>query len=454
MSVSHGTVVHRRLALLRVVPTRRLALLVAVAAPVWVFSASRAGVVIATAVAAAAVVAAIADALFAPTPRELLVERTFVETIGMGEENGGAYTVRSLHRSPVSVILYDALPAALERVTSLPAAFVVPPCGETEIAFVARGHVRGVFPLGPVALRAAGPLRLMRRTIRFALDDRIAVVPSVQGVRRYRLLAVQHRSVDTGVRVTRRRGDSTAFAGLRDYARGDDPRHIAWKVSARRNKLTTREFTVEQGQTVILAIDAGRLMTQLSDDTSRFELALSAASILANVAVRSGDRVGLIVFDDAIHAYVPPGEGAGTLAAIRNALVPVRATMVEPDYALAFRTLASRYRRRSLIVLFTNVIDPRASRSVIAHIAASRTRHLPLVVALQNPQLMSAAVPRVAEKVAALYEHAAAEELIQARLEALLQMRRAGVEVVDAPPHVMTAALVNRYLEIKARGAL
>jgi uncharacterized protein (DUF58 family) len=128
--------------------------------------------------------------------------------------------------------------------------------------------------------------------------------------------------------------------------------------------------------------------------------------------------------------------------------------MVEPDYALAFRTLTARHRKRSLIVLFTDVIDVRASQALIAHTSRSAARHLPLVVALRNEQLIAAAVSESGGATDSIYERAAAEELLQARDEALLRMRRAGVSVLDVPPEAMTAAVINRYLELKARASL
>jgi len=138
---------------------------------------------------------------------------------------------------------------------------------------------------------------------------------------------------------------------------------------------------------------------------------------------------------------------------VRNALVPVQATLTEPDYSAAFRFLAARQRRRALIVFFTDVIDVRASRALIAHVARSAARHLVVVVALRNDAVYAAATPAAREEEA-LFESAAAEELIAARNEALERMRAAGVTVVDVSPEGMTAAVVNRYLEIKARGAL
>ncbi len=256
------------------------------------------------------------------------------------------------------------------------------------------------------------------------------------------------------MRVMRRRGSGTTFANLRDYSPGDDPRYIDWKATARRNRLISREFTVEQGQTVMLAVDAGRMMTQVAGDRPRFEYAVASALTLADVALSTGDRVGVIVFDDVVRRYVAPSREPGTLGAIRDALVGVNATMTEPDYAAAFRTLVERNRKRSLIVLFTDVIDVRSSRALIALTSRSAQRHLPLVVALRNEQLVKAAIPSADATDAAVYESVAAEELLGAREEALESMRQAGVVVLDTPPDAMTPALINRYLDIKQRSEL
>ena len=184
-------------------------------------------------------------------------------------------------------------------------------------------------------LRVRGPLGLVQRSLRRMRRPPVAVVPSIAGVRRYRLLALQHRLREAGIRTIRRRGDGTSFANLREYVEGDDPRHIDWKASARRARLITREYAIEQGQTVIIAIDAGRMMTQLVGDTSRFEYALASATVLADVATRSGDHVALLVFNDEVRAFVPPAKGALALRRIREAMMPLTRPLVEPDYASA-----------------------------------------------------------------------------------------------------------------------
>jgi uncharacterized protein (DUF58 family) len=257
-----------------------------------------------------------------------------------------------------------------------------------------------------------------------------------------------------GERALRQRGQGTAFSNLREYTVGDDPRHIDWKASARRNRLISRQYSIEQGQNIVIAIDAGRLMAQIAGDRPRLEYALASALTLADVALSAGDRVGLLLFNERVQNYIPPGRGGTTLTQIRHALTGITATLAEPDYAAAFRTLAERQRRRSLIILFTDVIDVRSSRAILANTTRAALRHLPLVVALRNEQLTAASIPQIDGKDLTTYQSVAAEELLSARDEVLQNMRQAGASVIDTPPAAMTAALINRYLDIKDRGTL
>lgn len=440
-------------------PTRRLAGVVLVAGLVWLWpivfgGRADVGGAVAAVVVAIVLLVGVLDAAFLPTRGAIRVERDFPPSVGVGDLVAGGYGLLSRWPSVVRGALYDDLPVAVRRATPLPQAFVLRPREEVRLPVAVAGRERGSWPLGRVALRVRGPLGLAARTLRYPTADRIVVAPSMANVRRYRLLAMQHRLRDLGVRVLRRRGGGTNFAGLREYAVGDDPRFIDWKASARREALITREYSVEQGQTVMIVIDCGRLMTQLADDMPRFEYALSSALLLADVASGSGDYVGLLAFDDQVRAWVSPERGSVALRALRAALIPLKATMAEPDYATAFRTLDARQRKRSLIVFYTDVIDPRASQSLIAHTTRGARHHLPVVVALRNEALVAAAARSGGHTTTAVYERAAAEELLSAREEALERMRQAGVSVIDVKPQAMTAAVVNRYLELKGRGAV
>jgi uncharacterized protein (DUF58 family) len=436
---------------LRFAPERRLALLVALASLLWLIPGAT--TVSAAALGVIAIFAALDWALLPPR-RALTLTRTLPDTVGIGDTVDGSYTLESHWPRALAIDLVDH-----------PSSFVSGGAGATSTAIAPRalqelpvritGETRGRALLGPVGVRVRTRLGLISARYLFAgAGDAIMVIPSLSGVRRFRLLAMQHRLETAGVRSLRRRGEGLSFANLREYAVGDDPRRIDWKATARRAQLITREYTIERAQTVITLIDAGRGMTQLAATRSRFEYALSSALILTDIAANAGDRVGALVFDDEIRAYVPARPGRGALQAIRDAFVPLEATSREPDYAAAFRFLAAHQRKRALIVFITDVIDPRASQALIAHVSRSAARHLAVVVALRNDAIFAAALPRAVGGAGVLYESAAAEELILAREEALTRMRRAGVSVIDVSPQLMTASVINRYLEIKSRGAL
>lgn len=396
--------------------------------------------------------ATIADFLMLPASASIVLEREAPANIGLGDESKGSYVLKNHSARELSVELRDSFPALVQG--GGPVRVAMPAHSERTIEFALRGVKRGVVELGDAGLRVSSKLGLVAVSWVRELHTSVRVTPSMTGVRRFRLLAMNNKLNSLGVRVLRKRGSGQAFANLREYVVGDDPRHIDWKATSRREKLITREFTIERSQTVLTLIDAGRGMTQVSGEFARFEHALSSALILTDVASSAGDRVGTLVFDDEIRAYVPPQASKGALQLVRNALVPVVATSREPDYASAFRFLATHQSKRSLIVFFTDAIDTRASQALLAHVARSSARHLVLVVAVRNDSLYEAAQARGADVALQLFESAAAEELIQAREEVLHRMRRAGVIVLDVSPKVMTASVVNQYLELKNRGAL
>lgn len=434
-----------------VFPTRRMALCVAASAVLWLLPGTAGRIAAVIAIAAVVLVAA-ADYVMLPSPSDLSVTRELPDTMGLGDPYEISYSLESSAAYPARVTMFDAVPDGINAPSRFASAELRPGRAAT-LRTSAVGERRGRFVFDAIALRLETSRGLLARIARFPAPAETTVVPSLSNVRRLRLLAIQHRLSDAGVRALKQRGEGTSFAGLRDYTPGDDPRLLDWKATARHSRLITREQSIERSQTVFVMVDCGRAMTQLAGRYSRFEHVLSAALVLSDVAAASGDRVGLLAFDDDVRAFVPPQKGLVALRSLRAALSGLDATVTEPDYAAAFRVLALRQRRRALVIFFTDVIDTRAAQLFLAHATRTARRHLMVVVAIQNDELIAAARPSTAG-AAALYRSAAAEELIREREEALARMRQAGITVLDITAGRMAAAVVNRYLEIKARGLL
>ncbi len=438
--------------LARFVPERRLAAAVALAALLFLLPAPVGGWAGLT-LLLALVLAIAVEALRLPNASTFRLTREAPTHVGLGDDEQMTYRVQNHGAVGLTVTLQDRLPDCVRGGIGR-AVYRVPAHETLVVPTPLRGVTRAEAALGPVGGRVTTGWGLLAWRTTVEPTDRIRVTPSVAGVRRFRLLAMQNRLDTAGVRNLRRRGEGQGFAGLREYVLGDDPRHIDWKTSAKRSKLISREFTIERSQTVLTLIDAGRGMTQLAGEFSRFEHALSSALVLTDIAVNAGDRVGTLVFDDAIRAFVPARQSRGALHAVRDAFVPVTASSREPDYAAAFRYLATHQRKRALIVFYTDVLGVRASRSLLAHVSRSAQRHLCLVVALRNDELFALAEPGATATRASLFDHASAEELLASREEALERMRRAGAVVLDVSPTTMTAGVINRYLELKGRGAI
>jgi uncharacterized protein (DUF58 family) len=189
------------------------------------------------------------------------------------------------------------------------------------------------------------------------------------------------------------------------------------------------------------------------EGVARLEAAIGAALRLAHAAVEHDDNVGLLVFSDEVERFIPPRRGRRALRAVLEALAVVEGRLVESDYPAAFRYLAAHNRRRALTVLFTDVVDRTASDALVAHAGTLRPRHLPLAVTLRDPALERVVAARPASAAGA-FERAAAEELLLAREEALAEMRRRGVLVLDVPPAGAAEAVAERYERLKRRGVI
>jgi hypothetical protein len=127
--------------------------------------------------------------------------------------------------------------------------------------------------------------------------------------------------------------------------------------------------------------------------------------------------------------------------------------LVESRYAEAFRYLASHCRKRCLVVLITNVIDEVNAQQIERYLANLVGRHLPLGVLLRDRQLFSA-VDVEHPSGDALWRAAAAADILSWRHQAITDLQSKGALTLDVFPEQMTAPLINRYLEIKARHLL
>ena len=392
------------------------------------------------------------DLALLPGRAGYVARRTMPDPFSLGEPEEVSVTISNVQAAGLTAQVADHAPDELRPVPREVGGHF-DASGILRVRYTTYSPRRGAYVFGPVDLRVWREGGWWRRQVSIPLAQNVAVFPNVVAIKRIQLSLRRGLRAMAGMRRARPPGASTAFAGLREYVRGDDVRRVSWTATARRDRPVVIEVEAERGQQVIIALDCGRLMTAPAGDLDKLDHAVNAALMLAWVAQAYGDRVGLMTFDDRVTSFLKPERGATQLRRITEELYAVRPEYVEPDFGHAMTHLALRVGRRSMVVLLTDVQDTEASRELVAHALRLAGKHLVLVVAMSDPAVASARDAPITSSNRA-YEWAAAEEFVASRRQSFELLRRGGVLGLDVVAGQLSPSLVERYLELKERALL
>jgi uncharacterized protein (DUF58 family) len=352
---------------------------------------------------------------------------------------------------PKSIRVRDQTPSGWEAAPVLKSR--VPARSEVVLRYPVTPPERGAYGFGDLDLRVEGPLRFVQRPNPVPAAEEVRVLPCLQTLRYPDLVAYRRRARHWGLRQIKWREKGREFESLREYIEGDDPRHIHWKASARLDRPIVQEYQPEKNQIVVIAVDAGRLMGAVSEGKKKLDHALEATAHLAHAALAGGDQVGFIAFADRILLFIPPKKTHGQLQLILEGTVSLRTAMVEPRYEEAFLWFRSQVRRRSLVVIFTDLMDELASDNFLDAVALLRPRHLPLCLAIRDSEwddLMS----RPPENARDVYERSVLQETMRQRRKAIGKLQQKGAIAMDLPPRLLSSNVMKHYLDVKRRGLL
>jgi uncharacterized protein (DUF58 family) len=329
----------------------------------------------------------------------------------------------------------------------------VPGRGSLRLAYRAVPPQRGAHLFGDLWLRVEGPLGVVLRPLRLPATEQVRVYPPLPAQSRGDLAAHRRAAREWGTRPSRWRQEGREFESLRDYVEGDDPRRIHWKATARLERPIVQQYEHERNQIVMILLDAGRLMMAVSQGRSKLDHSLEAAVQLSRAALAQGDRVGIIAFADEVMGFVPPRKTPDQFQRIMEGTLHLEPRLVEPRYERAVLFLRARIRRRSLVVIFTDLLDELSSEALLAAVSLLRPRHLPFCVAIAESEWLTVLgePPSTADGV---YERAVLQGLLRQRRQALGNLVRKGALALDLPPSKLSPGVLERYLEVKRRGLL
>ncbi len=383
--------------------------------------------------------------------RPLTLERSLQGTLPVGAWSEVGLKLRNRSPWPRRVEVFDDLPDTF-AFQDLPGSLRVPARGWTEFRYRARPLRRGPASLGACHLREASLMGLWRFQLRAGAPSPVRVFPNFSPVKKYAELAVGHRLSQMGIHRRRRRGEGREFHQLREYREGDSLRQIDWKATARLRRLISKEYQEERDQQVVLLLDCGRRMRGCEpgqEAVAHFDQTLTALLLLSFVALREGDAVGLLTFGSEAR-WMPPRKGRAALDDLMERLYDLEAGSEASDYLAAAEALGTRLRKRALVVLATSLHDE-DDDTLAPALALLRNRHRVLLASLRDPAPARALETPVRAFEDALLHGAIHEDLERQRL-AFQRLDTRGILTLDALPHELPIALVNRYLALKRSG--
>jgi uncharacterized protein (DUF58 family) len=354
-------------------------------------------------------------------------------------------------RGPLCGALYDHHPDAFVA-DKLPLAFSIAAGQWAELSYHLRPNERGEHLFGKVQLRLVSPFRLWLSQHEAGKAEAVRVFPNFARITQYALLATDNRLSQLGVLRRRRRGEGSDFEQLREYRRDDSLRQVDWKATARLRKPIVREYQDERDQQIVFLLDCGQRMRSRDDALSHFDHTLNAMLLLSYVALRQGDAVGFGTFAHPSPRFFQPRKSTATVQMLLNATYDLQPSLQTPDYFAASEILSRHLRKRSLVILLTNLRDEDDSTLQPALIQLRR-RHLVLVASLRETGLEKLLHSPIEDFDGAL-SYAAAIDYRQARQTQLSRLRAQGINVIDTDPPQLPVALVNRYWEMKRGGTI
>ncbi|MGZ4815865.1 MAG: DUF58 domain-containing protein [Terriglobales bacterium] len=397
-------------------------------------------------------IAMLVDRAYLPRPQWIEIARTWDSSPALSAMTQLHVRVRNESNVTLSCKLLDALHPALRK-EPVSFSLMLPAQGEAVHKYAVFPSERGDHRVGLVYLRYTTPLQLLERWAEADLEQTVRVYPNFEKVKKQNIFLARTRQIEMQMRLLRQRGQGKEFESLREYREGDEYRDICWTATARRGKLVTKVHQSERSQPVWIVLDSGRLMRARTEGFSKLDHSVDAALALAQLAIYSGDRVGLLGYGRKVNQRVAPGRGPAHLRNLLEQLATVRAEAPEADHLRAVTRLLSDQKRRSLIVWLTDLAETAMTPEVVEAAGQLVSRHLLIFAVMGQPDLNATAAERPGT-ISEMYRSVAAQEVVYRREVLLGRLRERGALALEVSPHQFSATLLNQYLFVKERSLL
>lgn len=327
----------------------------------------------------------------------------------------------------------------------------LPPMRETEVSYEVLPIKRGEAVFSNVALRVQSYLKLWRFSVNRGESQTVKIYPNFMAVSNLNFLVYEQQLNHIGAHTIQRRGLGLDFKQLREYQRGDELRQMDWKASARQRKLISREYQDERDQDIIFLLDTGRRMRASDSLLSHFDHCVNAMLLTSYVALMAGDAVGFMSFSGT-NRWVAPVKGKSSINQLLNSLYDLHSTAQASDLLKAAENLMIRHRKRSLIIIVTNIRDE-DSMDVMEVVKLLSKKHLVMVACLRETVFDQFKLDDNDDFDPSLL-FSGAQLYLEQRQKLLRSLRSHGVIVAESRADEMHIKLINEYMALKRAGRI
>ncbi len=371
------------------------------------------------------------------------------ERLSNGDDNELNIYIENNFSFGVNLRVIDEIPHQFQR-RDLLFFTTLSPGTNKKISYSLKPVERGEYSFGGVNVFATSVIGLVSRRFVFSADKMVPVYPSFLQMRKYELLAISNRLSDYGLKKIRRIGHSMEFEKIREYVQGDDYRTVNWKATARKNQLMVNQFQDEKSQHVYSIIDKSRLMKMPFEGMTLLDYSINAALVISNIALKKGDKPGLVSFSEKINSLVPAESRATQMNKIQEALYREQTRFLDANFELLNATVVRKLQQRSLVLLYTNFESLQGMHRQLKYLKSIAARHVVVVIFFENTELKDL-IKDAAPDTEGIYQKTIAEKFAFEKRQIVKELKQHGIYSILTPPQQLTVNTINKYLELKAR---
>jgi uncharacterized protein (DUF58 family) len=374
------------------------------------------------------------------------------EKLSNGDENEIRIHFENFYPFRIHLNVIDEIPHQFQK-RDLKFIFFLRPGENKVLTYNLRPVKRGEYSFGAVNAFISSPLGLLVRRFRYSADALVPVYPSYVQMRKYELMAISNRLTETGIKKIRRIGHNMEFELIKEYVSGDDFRTINWKATARKTHLMVNHYQDERSQQVYSVIDKGRVMQMPFNGMSLLDYSINASLVISNIAIKKGDKAGILTFQDKIGSLLPASRQNNQMSQIMEVLYNQKTAFRESDYSVLYTHVRRKITQRSLLLVYTNFESIYSLHRQLPFLKSLANQHLLVVIFFENTEMRSL-LQEPAKDIRQIYYKAIAEKFSYDKKLIVKELNKHGMQALLTTPENLTVNTINKYLELKSRGMI